>query len=153
MITASRLLALGSSAALACASALHLSWGAGSSWPARDRRALADAAAGREEVPSALACFVVGGALAGAAAVVAGAGGRSTPARLARTAVATALIARGVTGVTGTTGRLAPWTPSARFVRLDRRRFGPLCLGIGAAVAASVITAPGRGRTTRSPGI
>ncbi len=58
--------------------------------------------------------------------------------------MAAALIVRGLTGLTGTTGRLVSWTPSDHFVEIDRRRYGPLCLGTGAAVAASMIKRPGR---------
>jgi hypothetical protein len=138
MITTSRLMALGSSAALASLSALHLAWGAGSSWPLEDRRALADKVAGTAEMPSAQACFAVAGALAGAAVVVAG-GTPAPAARLARAAVAATLIGRGLTGLTGSTGRIVPWVPSDHFVQLDRRRYGPLCLGIGMAIAASMV--------------
>jgi hypothetical protein len=139
----SRFLALGSSALLASASALHVAWGLGSSWPMRDRRALANEVAGSAEMPSPQACFVVGAVLAGAAAVVAGVGGDRPAARLARASVATGLIVRGLAGLTGRTGLLVSWTPSDHFSEVDRRRYGPLCLGTGAAVAASMIT--GRG--------
>jgi Protein of unknown function (DUF3995) len=134
-----RLLALGSSAVLASVSALHVAWGFGSSWPFPDRDALAHEVAGTAEMPSPASCFVVGTALAGAAAVAAGVGGDQRLARLARASVAAALIIRGLTGLTGTTGRLVSWTPSGHFTEIDRRRYGPFCLGTGAAVAASMI--------------
>jgi Protein of unknown function (DUF3995) len=123
--------------ALGALGLLHLSWAAGSAWPARDRGALADVMAGRREPPSASACVLVGTGLTGAAALVAGAGGRSRPARLARIALATGFLARGVAGVTGNTRLMVPWTPNERFVRLDRRYYGPLCLGIATCAALS----------------
>ncbi len=120
---------------LAGLSLLHLSWAVGSSWPAPDRHELAEVVAGRPELPGAAACVVVGGGLAVASLLVAGAGGDRPAARLARTAVAAGFLGRGVAGLTGTTGRLVRWSPSARFARLDRRYYGPLCVAIGLAAA------------------
>lgn len=137
------MLALGGSAVLASISALHLAWGAGSSWPATDRRTLAEEIAGKTEMPPPHACFAVAGALAGAAAIVAGLGGERPLARFARGAVAATMLVRGVTGITGSTRLLVSWTPSDHFNALDKRRYGPLCLAIGSAVAASMITARG----------
>lgn len=122
---------------LAGAAALHVVWGRGSSWPAADRRALADVVAGTEEVPDARACLAVATLLAGAAGTVA-----ARPAgpvgRTARGCIAAVLAVRGLTGLTGTTGLLVPWTPSIRFVELDRRCHGPLCLAIAALVASDL---------------
>lgn len=134
--------ALASSSALAALAALHALWGLGAAWPAADRERLAELVAGTEQVPAPAACFVVAGGLATAAALVAGAGGqpgrRWAPlARLARAGVAAGLLARGIAGVTGHTRLLVPWTPSAPFQALDRRRYGPFCLVLGAAVATS----------------
>ena len=127
---------------LAGVAGLHALWGAGVAWPASDRRQLADAVAGTEEMPPPGACFAVAGALLAAAVLVAGAGGQRRPVRLARAGVAVGLLARGVAGVTGATGLLVPWAPSASFQARDRRWYGPLCLGLGSSVALSVTAAP-----------
>ena len=127
---------------LAAVAGLHALWGAGVAWPAGDRRQLADAVAGTEEMPPPGACFAVAGALSAAAVLVVGAGGQRRPVRLARAGVAVGLMARGVAGVTGATGLLVPWVPSAGFQARDRRWYGPLCLGLGSAVALSVTAAP-----------
>lgn len=116
---------------------LHALWGGGSAWPATDRTALADAVAGTEEMPPASACYAVTGALLAAAALVAGAGNDNGLLRLGRRGVAAVLLLRGVIGVTGSTGLLVSWAPSAHFQTLDRRYYGPLCLALGSAVAAS----------------
>jgi hypothetical protein len=122
---------------LAGLAALHLSWAAGSSWPATDPAALADRMAGRADPPSSTACIVVGSGLGVAAALVSGAGGRAGPARVARAAVAAGFLARGLAGITGNTRLLVPWTPNERFVRLDRRYYGPLCLAVATSAALS----------------
>jgi hypothetical protein len=98
---------------------------------------LADAVAGVEVMPPASACFVVAGALGASAALVAGAGGQHRLALWARLAVAAVLGVRGLAGVAGLTGSLVPWSPSANFQKLNRRRYGPLCLALCAAVILS----------------
>lgn len=122
---------------LAGVAGLHAMWGAGAVWPARDRRQLADAVAGTEQMPPPGACFAVAGVLLAAAALVAGAGGQRRFVRLARAGVAAGLLVRGVTGVTGATGLLVPWAPSTSFRARDRRWYGPLCLALGSAAALS----------------
>ncbi len=139
-----RPVALGGAAALAGIGGLHLAWAAGSTWPMASRAALADTVAGTTEPPGAPACSVVGIGLIGAAVLTAGGGGDRSVARLARTGLAAGLVLRGITGVTGITGALLPWSPSARFVALDRRRYGPLCLVLGAEVALAVRSDVGR---------
>lgn len=132
-------LALVPAAALTGAAGLHVVWGMGSSFPCQDRVQLADSVAGTKVVPPASACFVVAGSLAASAAVVAGIGRQHRLAALARVAVAAALGMRGLTGVTGTTQLLVPWSPSTNFQELDRRRYGPLCLVLSAAIALSEV--------------
>lgn len=112
---------------LAAASGLHASWALGAAWPAQDRRALAAAVAGTERMPGAAKCWAVSGALAVAAAVTAGAGGAHPLAVTARVGVVTAFLVRATTGLTEQTYRLVSWTPSQRFVDLDRRWYGPAC--------------------------
>jgi hypothetical protein len=89
-------------------------------------------------MPSPGACFAVAAALGGAAAVVGGVGGDRPLARLARAGVATVLLARGVAGLTGTTSRFLR-QPVGRFTDLDRRLYGPLCIGLGTAAAVSAL--------------
>lgn len=131
--------ALGSGT-LAALSVLHFAWAAGSTWPMRDAITLAEVAAGTKEMPGRGKCAVVGGGLASAAVLVAGAGGDRAAARAARLAIAAGFLVRGVAGVTGETVRLVPWTPGPRFVRLDRRYYGPLCLVISATAATSALS-------------
>ena len=128
----------GSGAALiAGAAALHALWGTGSAWPARDRRDLADAVAGTPEFPGPAACSAVAILLGGAAVVVAR-GARGPGGRLAVAGIAGGFAIRGVAGVTGAARWLATPAPSDRFVALDRRYYGPLCLTIAALVAADL---------------
>ncbi|WP_410905023.1 DUF3995 domain-containing protein [Puerhibacterium sp. TATVAM-FAB25] len=129
-------------ALIAGASALHVLWGTGSSWPARDRRELADLVAGTSEFPGSGACFTVAAVLAGAAAVVATRAG-GLRGRAGRACIAGAFAVRGVAGLSGSTRSLVPWAPSDRFVDLDRRYYGPLCVAIAALVAAGLT---GKGR-------
>ncbi|MGY1745024.1 DUF3995 domain-containing protein [Blastococcus sp. SYSU D00695] len=122
-------------ALLGGAAVLHAVWATGSAWPARDRRRLAEHVAGTEEFPAPAACLTVAGLLAGAAAVVARRA-PGPPARAARACVAGVFAVRGVAGMGGATGALVPWTPSPRFVELDRRFYGPLCATVAALVVA-----------------
>jgi hypothetical protein len=134
---------------LAGLSALHLSWATGSVWPARSRSELSAVMAGRSEVPSPMACLVVATGLAGAAALVGGVGADRPVARLARAGIAAGFLVRGVAGLTGNTRLLVQWTPAPRFVRLDRRYYGPLCLAIAATAARSGLGA-GRRQASRA---
>jgi hypothetical protein len=132
-----RAVPLAGAAVLAGLSALHLAWAAGSAWPARSRSELSAVMAGRSEVPGPVACVVVATGLAGAAGLVGGVGGDRPLARLARAGIAAGFVVRGVAGVTGNTRLLVSWTPASRFVRLDRRYYGPLCLAIAATAVRS----------------
>lgn len=122
---------------IAAASALHGWWGTGSSWPAQDRLELADMVLGTDDFPSKRACFTTAAVLATASAIAAkrpgGSGGRA-----ARACIASGFTLRGVAGITGATRWLVPWEPSSRFVGLDRRYYGPLCLTIATLVAADL---------------
>jgi hypothetical protein len=117
---------------------LHTAWGAGSAWPFADREALADAVVGTTEVPGPAACFAVSGALAVAAALVAGWPARRPAARTLGVAGVTAVLAaRGTLGLAGRTQLVSPASRSARFSRLDRRVYSPLCLALAALSALS----------------
>lgn len=119
--------ALGAAAGLAAVSALHAVWATGSCWPAADRQGLADAVAGTQQMPGPAACWSLSAALAAAAALNAGAGAGQRVAIVARAGVAATLLARAITGLSGRTHLLVPWTPSQRFIELDRRFYGPCC--------------------------
>ncbi|WP_199425329.1 DUF3995 domain-containing protein [Actinotalea solisilvae] len=139
--SATRVLPRVGSAVLAAAAALHAVWAAGSAWPARDRRELANLVAGTDEFPGPVPCIAVAGALTLAAALVTSEAGGARG-RAARAALTVGFAVRGVAGAAGATRVLVPWTPSDRFVAMDRRFYGPLCLVIAALVAAGL---PGRG--------
>ncbi|HEX4443935.1 MAG TPA: DUF3995 domain-containing protein [Galbitalea sp.] len=138
MIRYARIAPVVGAVGIAAIAAIHLLWATGSSWPYRDRGELAEQIAGRPDMPSARACVLVGGALAGAATVVAVPGRRRWPIRVARAGVAAGLLVRGVAGVAGRTDLLLTWTPSEEFVRKDRRFYGPLCLVLAALSAISL---------------
>jgi hypothetical protein len=129
-----RLAPVAASATMTVLASLHVLWGLGSSWPAKDRTRLAELSAGTEQMPGSAECFAVAAAVSGAAATVA-LGSPTVLGPALRTGVAAVFLIRGVTGLTGRTALLVPWAPAEEFVRHDRRYYGPLCLGIGALVA------------------
>ena len=115
--------------ALAGLAGLHAAWGLGASWPLGDRTALADAIAGRREVPPPGACWAVAGSLGTAAMLVAGRP-RVFP-RLRRAGAAgvvVTLTVRGALGLADRTDAVSPGSTSRRFRELDRRYYSPLCL-------------------------
>jgi len=119
---------------LAALSALHLAWAFGSSFPYRSRSELADAVVGTTTVPPFSACIVVAGALAAGAALVADVVPVAPKHRRAAIrGMAFVLGLRGGLGLIGKTEVLVPRSNSERFVRLDRRIYGPLCLGLSVA--------------------
>lgn len=116
-------------ASLTAIAALHLGWGAGSSFPFPDREVLADTVAGSTIAPGPPECLAVAGALLVAAGVVSDVLPISPSTRRAGVVgVALVLGGRGILGLAGRTGAIVPWTPSDRFVALDRKYYGPLCL-------------------------
>jgi hypothetical protein len=135
MVRLARPAAAGTLAALGL---LHAVWATGSAWPARDRHRLANLVVGTEAMPGQAWCTAVACGLATSGALVAGLGGEHSVARVARAVVCGAFVVRGGAGLTGTTHHLVSWTPAAEFVRRDRRWYGPLCLGIGAAIAPTL---------------
>ncbi|SIN79364.1 DUF3995 domain-containing protein [Vannielia litorea] len=110
--------------------ALHLMWALGRWFPLGDERALARAvlgARGVEAMPGAVACALVVVALIFAAAWV---WLPVHPVTVLGLAVLTAVfLARGAAAYVAAWRRLVPEEP---FATLDRRIYGPLCLGIGA---------------------
>jgi hypothetical protein len=134
-----RILGSGSAAGLAGIGLLHLAWARGSTFPYRTRTRLNDSVIGRDVTPPPVVCCAVAVTLFGAAGVV----GRATTGdervvRLGSAVVAIVLGVRAGFGFAGRTDLLVPGSDSARFRRLDRRAFAPLCLALasGAAWAA-----------------
>ncbi|HZI44121.1 MAG TPA: DUF3995 domain-containing protein [Ilumatobacter sp.] len=125
---------------LAGIGALHVAWGLGSSFPFRDRAALADTVVGNDAVPGRGASLAVAGLLGVAAGLVADV--LPVAPRIRRVGVlgvACVLATRAAFGFAGSTERLVAGSNSPRFVTADRRVFAPLCaaLAAGAAVSAS----------------
>lgn len=123
-------------AVLAAIGVLHVSWAAGAGRLRGRGSGLADAVAGTEldRAPGPVACLAVAGLLGTAATLVAG-HPRRRPAlrRTGAAGVVAVLAVRGALGVAGRTDLLVPMATSARFRRLDRRLYGPLCLALAAA--------------------
>ena len=124
--------------ALGTLAVLHAAWGRGATFPFPDRDGLIDAVIGRRTTPSPAACFAVAGALFAATALVA-----DVPhlprglQRLGVTGVATVLAMRAGLGFAGRTDLASPGSVSARFRRLDRRIYSPLCLALAAGALSS----------------
>ena len=132
--------AITTASVLAGIGALHVAWGFGSSFPFRDRAALADTVVGNDAVPGRGASLAVAGLLGLAAGLVADAlPVAPTFRRVGVLGVATVLATRAAFGFAGSTERLVPDSNSPRFVTADRRVFAPLCaaLAAGAAVSAT----------------
>lgn len=116
---------------------VHANWARDSAWPAPDRARLADAVIGREEMPGAGPCLAVAGLLTTAAGLVLGYPRRSPPRQRAGAAGVVAVLAlRGVLGYTGAmdAGRISP-----AFAHWNRRLYSPLCLGLAALCAGSLV--------------
>ena len=132
---------LGSTAAAALAgcAALHGLWATGSAWPAASTDELADLVVGRRPMPGPIACAVVAGGLAVAAAATARASSavRAAEVPMSRAVaglVSTALLARGIGGAVTDVCNVGQQTPEFR--RWNRRLYNPLCVTLGALVAA-----------------
>jgi hypothetical protein len=127
-------------ATLFALAALHALWATGSSWPVKDRAALAELMAGRAggSVPPAAACLTVAALLTSASLLVGGRP-RRLPAlrRAGARAVAGVLGVRGVLGIAGRTDLVSGGSTAPRFRRLDRRYYSPLCLVLAASAASS----------------
>lgn len=126
------------SIALAGVAALHVAWGRGSSFPFANRAVLADAVAGKPDVPHPAACNSVAAVLLVASALAADLPlGSARLRRIGRGAVASGLAARGIIGMLGRTDLVSVGSSSPKFRRLDRRVYAPLCLllSVGTATA------------------
>jgi len=141
--------AVTASGGLLALAGLHAAWGAGAAWPFPDRSALADTVIGAAEVPAPGACYAVSGALTAAGVLVGGwPRGRPAMRRLGVGGVVAVLAGRGVLGLAGRTRLVSPPSVSARFTRLDRRVYSPMCLALAGLSALSAW--PAR-RTRKAP--
>ena len=123
-------------AALSGLAGLHVLWATGSPWPLKDRAAFTEAVVGRGEFPPPAACLAGAGLLATGAWLVAGHPRRWPALQRAGAAGVTGVLAvRAGLGLAGRTDLLAPGSMSARYRRLDRRLYGPLCLTLAALSA------------------
>jgi hypothetical protein len=116
---------------LAALAVLHMAWGFGSPFPFRTRRQLADVVVGSSLVPPPMACFAVAGALGTGAALV----GNVMPIppstrRISLLGMAAIFGVRSALGFSGKTALVSPGSDSETFVRLDRRIYAPICLGL-----------------------
>jgi len=123
-------------AVLAGAAALHLAWGAGSTFPFDSPADLADAVVGTPAgvaPPPPAACVAVAVARLGGAGLVVGAPGLPRGLRRAGLVAMTgALAARGALGLAGQTDFVSSCSTSSRFRRNDRWVYAPLCLALAA---------------------
>lgn len=149
-----RLIGFLSTAALVAASAIHVLWATGSSWPETDRGALADLVVGTRPFPGAGPTALVAAALAAGAAVVGWRAGlvaigdsRGRLCRYATVAVAAALLIRGAGGLVASAFELMEATDVYR--TWDLRLYSPGCLIVGGAIAYLVYRT--RGRPDQSP--
>jgi hypothetical protein len=117
---------------------LHVAWGCGSAFPFKSGQDLAEAVVGGQEVPPPTACFAVAAALLLGGVLVHDV--PHTPDALRRTgllAMAGVFGTRAALGWAGKTDLVSPGSNSARFRRLDKRMYSPLC----AALAAGSVSA------------
>jgi hypothetical protein len=136
---------MATAATLAALAALHGAWAAGSSFPASDRTALANAVVGGTQFPNAVASGTVAALLAVSTALVVartaptGAVGQSVPGQLAwvGTAATSAVLAlRGVAGLAGSAFNLVNTSPEFR--RLDFLVYSPLCIALALGTHAVI---------------
>ena len=132
--------AIAASATLLAVAAIHVAWGAGSTWPYHDGPTLARNVLGISDAlgaPPPAATFAVTGALATAASAALM---RTSPnpriraaARLVTLPAAAVLALRGVGGFAQSL--LTPEAATAEFTRNDLRIYSPLCLALAAGLA------------------
>jgi len=86
-----------------------------------------------------MACFAVAGALATGTALVANVIPMPPPIRrLSLLGMAAVFGVRGALGFSGKTALVSPGSDSEKFVRLDRRIYAPICLGLSVGSLVSI---------------
>lgn len=117
---------------------VHAVWAAGSPWPLKDRRELAEAVVGSNELPDSKATAVVAATALVGGVVAGGAFGEGALPVALRRGAGVALLTRAAIG--GETALALLGLPKAgkRFVELDNRLYRPFCamLGVALLVAA-----------------
>ena len=131
-----RLTRSATAAALTAASALHVAWGRGSSFPYRTAAELSDNVIGSSRSPSPTACYAVACGL-GSAALLTAVTPRTGIHRAVLRFVASIFATRAALGFVGRTDLLLPESRSAGFRRRDRLVFSPLCASLAAAMMTS----------------
>ena len=125
---------------------LHAVWGFGSTWPEANAEALAKRVAGFKGInrmPRPAACFFVAALLAFAALISLAAVGiapTSYPHWLVLTALSAVAAVFTLRGLAAYSSRWRERTPEQPFAHLDRRLYGPFCLGLGVAMTIIVFT-------------
>ncbi len=141
----SRVAAVLAAAGLMGVSAVHALWAAGSTWPARDDRALAELVVGSETMPPRAASAAVALGAAAAALCVAGVGGTRRPATGARLLIGAGLLGRAAVGGVVAARMLGLPEPGTRFRAADARLYRPLCAVLGVAALLSARQDAARG--------
>ena len=126
---------------LLAASATHVAWGRGSTFPFGSEADLTDNVVGSSLKPSPRECYGVAAILGAAAALVA-VPARSRPHRTVVVLMATVFAVRAAFGFAGRTDLLVPGSVSAAFRRNDRRLLSPLCAAIAAGIAIPTLHRP-----------
>jgi len=86
-----------------------------------------------------MACFAVAGALATGTALVADVMPLPVPVRRASlVGMAAIFVVRSALGFSGKTALVSPGSDSERFVRLDRRIYAPICIGLSIGTVVSM---------------
>lgn len=115
--------------------ALHLVWASGSTWPAKNRKRLAESVVGTAAaMPEPTATAVVGGAAIVGGAIAGGALGEGGAAVALRRTGGAVLLARAAFGGDAALSVLGLPASGKRFQELDRRFYRPLCGVLGAAM-------------------
>lgn len=124
---------------------LHAVWAAGSTWPAKNRKQLAQATVGSNQNPDAQATAVVAVTAIAGGAVAAGALGESALPVAGRRIAGLALVARSALGGDAALSVLGLPKANKRFVELDNQYYRPLCAVLGVALLIGA-RKPGKSR-------
>lgn len=114
---------------------LHAVWASGSSWPARNKKRLAEAVVGNSKaMPGVGATAGVAAAAIGGGIVVGGAFGEGCGVVALRRVMGLGLLARAVVDEERLMDGLGLPQSGKRFSELDQRYYRPLCVVLGIAV-------------------
>lgn len=120
---------------LAAVSALHVAWAAGSSWPAKNKKKLAEATVGSAiEMPEAGPTLVVAAGTGAAALMATGALGNGRMQCTGLRLMGTVLILRSALGGATALAALGLPKPGKKFKLLDAKYYRPLTAVLGVAL-------------------